>query len=589
MAEDESQSYYPSARVRLIIRFEDYGAPDVPKPPAKKAQLRAGNKDPGIDLEVFQLADKSYVLLGPGDDPDSMGGPQQQYASDDGRTQVIDAVIPITATLQRLGVRKASKLQMEIEYQDLPIDPRTVRACAVEYYLGTVSPEEFSRGIAGETSYDRVPGTEVALPLNIVPDEWVDEKGRRRTNNRFLGWVDLWDADWPEGELPVVRFDCTDNSALLADQDAPPQLGVGINDRIDSAVADYLSNFPQMRGLRVVYLPQGNGVVVPKLKDDVGAVKVAVSNTTKFVAVAGSGNSKVTVLDYLTDVVGSIGHMLRFDGVSVIIQRARTLYAGNVVGTNSEDEAFRGRTLTDGRVLDRRLMLYGRNILDMTFSRSFVKTSPFNVECRCYFPQRKKTLISRYPAADRRNKDLKPGNSSEEKWHVRYVQGIATQAALDLVAQNYYEQVGRNELAANITTKNLASFGGGNADPDLLDLRAGDDIDVEVLRDPTGANTVTAIQDEIKSAAAQHLMRLGYGSGFAAAYQRAVDNIGFPTIFKVRDATIDWDREEGVVIDLTAVNYVEIRADAVLPSDDEVPPDQEQTKPEEFRVEDNVR
>lgn len=585
---DETQSYYPSARARLIIRFEDYGAADVPAPPGKKAQLRKGNKDPGVDLDVFQIADGSYVLLSPGDDPDSVGGPQQQYASDDGRTQVLDAVIPISATLQRMGVRKASKMQLEIEYRDLPIDPRAVRSCAIEYYLGTVQPDDFARGIAGETSYDRVPSANVALPLNVIPDEWVDAAGKRRTNLRFQGWVDEWEADWPEGDVPVVRLECTDNSALLADQDAPPQLGVGVNERLDRAVAEYLSNFPQMRGMRVVYLPQGSGVEVPVLKEALSATKFVPKNGP---TVAGGGTSKINVWDYLTDVVGSVGHMLRFDGVSVIIQRARTLYAGGDVGIRRDDDPFQGRTLVDGRRLERRLMLYGRNILDMRFTRSFVKTAPFNVEVRSYYPTRKKTLVSRYPTdVAKRNKDLKPGNSSEEKWHVVRVRGISSQDVLDLVAQNYYEQVQRNELVAQITTKNLASFGGGNADPDLLDLRAGDDIEVEVLRDPTGNSTVTEIQDRIKSSAADYLMQLGYDSDFAQAYQRVVDNIGFPTLFKVRDGTLDWDREEGVVIDMTVVNYVEIRADNVLPPDLEIVPSQSaEGTQQDFRVEDTVR
>ena len=34
------------------------------------------------------------------------------------------------------GVRTADKLELVLRWRDFPFDPRTVRACAVDFYLG---------------------------------------------------------------------------------------------------------------------------------------------------------------------------------------------------------------------------------------------------------------------------------------------------------------------------------------------------------------------------------------------------------------------------------------------------------------------
>src|SRR5690606_32728987 len=215
---------------------------------------------------------------------------------------------------------------------------------------------------------------------------------------------------------------------------------------------------------------------------------------------AKGGDNKLSCWDYITDVVGSIGLTVRMHGIVIVIQRARTLYADKFAGR--DEDPFKGRTLPSGRVLPRRLFIYGQNILDMRGSRNFTKFAPTNVEVRCYNPKRKKTLIARYPTfVEARQKVLMPGETADQKFTVVRITGISDEETLRVIAQTAYETIGRRELEFEINTKNLASFGGGNLDPDVLDAQEGDAIDIEVMREPDGLeqNTITYIEQQIRN------------------------------------------------------------------------------------------
>lgn len=832
--EQPAQDYFPAARVRLIIRFEEFGATDTPEPPAVPPQLRTGETTLPNALTV-EDQDGKLVLVSPSSNQD--GGPQKQQASTDGRTHVIDGVIPMSASLQRNGVRIADTLSLSLLYVDLPFDPRVIRSCAVEYYLGTLSVEEFERGQAG--SADNPEGAD-ALPLNVLPDDRSDGT----SNVRFLGWVDEWEVDVPEEADAMVHLTCTDNTRLFLEQDAPPKLSVGTKKPLDEAVAEYLANFPQFAGMEVEYRPKN---AEPPLLSEI-------LQPTAFSEKVGPPpvGDNTMVWDYLTDIAGSVGHTIRVDGVTVVIQRAKTLYDGRVYNRRPDD-VFKGRILPSGRELTNRMMVYGRNVKEMNFAREFARYAPLNVEVRCfpgdtvvraagiekgysrwyegavvrvttsdngiltgtpnhpvltaqrgwvpldaledgedlvtgfvgegveafrdphvdeapaeigevlhalllvgvperrpvrpvdfhgdggaqgdgevqvvsvgsvlrdrgepdllkddvdillepagegqlgltglrsrklgtsdlvsreglpagggvhaigegrsllgsefpesvlgggtvvsdldaegdegfpdatgvdaerlaelvkagaievttckvvgversgfaghvynlqtesgyyraggiiahncYEPRRKKTLVSRYPTSDgKRQKRISPGDAADQKWVVFRVAGVGDEPTLRIIAQGIYEALSRNEITASFSTHDLASYGGGNDDPDLLDLQAGDTVDLEVNRELDEFSTFNSVEEIVASRAEGYLKSLGYEGDMAKAYAKAMSDAGFITSFRVRDLTIDWDSDTPAVsINCNLVNYLEVRADNVLPEGEEIPPDE---------------
>lgn len=567
MREEPVQSYYPSCRLRVVIRFEDFGAKDTPETPELLPQQRGGKKAKSVKKLEVRERDGGLVLVGPGDDPTAVGTPQQQHGSTDGRTHVIDGIIPRVASIGRNGVRTANTLTVEVAYRDLPFDLRVIRAAAVECFLGTVPAEDYQRGVDGEMRSAGSTLSGVELPYNVIPDTYYDVDGRLRSNLRFEGWVDLWEDDWSDGSMPRVKLTCTDNTRLLIEQEAPSQLSIGVDKPIHRAMAEYLSNFPQFRGLGVRYFPLTTPEEkIPVLKK--ALLKTAYQPKLGPTPSGSNGGTKLKVWDYLTDVAMSVGHIIRVVGSDIVVQRPRTLYDDRLSGR--PEDPFKGRILPSGLSLTRRLWVYGRNVRDMSGARKFTSTPGTCVECRAYDTSKKTTLVARFPLKADRPKRLLPGNAADQKWKVVVIDGIRDVALLRLIAQAHYEQLNRNEIGFKISTKNLGSFGGGNLDPDALDLEEGDAVDVKILPDEEFGNTIEELEQAKGTRAADLIRSLGFSDEVAQAYQEAVNNVGMPSTFRVRTVAFDWDVEEGVSISLELVNYLTIRSDAQLPADEEI-------------------
>ena len=143
------QSWYPRWKVRLIIRFAEFGQfaalqATTPTKPARslnglgpRRNALVAKPDPGAPPGVTR-----YTLQAPGGS--TVGGPQAQTKSSDGLTQVLEGVVPRDFKWTRAGPRHGDTLEITIPFLACPIDPRTVRSMAVEFCLGTVTPAQAS-------------------------------------------------------------------------------------------------------------------------------------------------------------------------------------------------------------------------------------------------------------------------------------------------------------------------------------------------------------------------------------------------------------------------------------------------------------
>lgn len=564
------QTYFPSAKVRLTVRLDEFGQTTRLLPaPAKTTKNLNGIKDERADLQVVPdpaapAGTHRFLLLPKGQTAAPPATSQARSA--DGLTFDV-TVVPKEMDWNQNGIRTADTLQLVFKYIDLPIDPRCVRACAVEAFLGTVTASEFQAGIEGAKRQ----GATVAgdgEPLNVVPDNYQDPVSGQRTNSRFLGWVDKWEVDWNDTDEPTVRLECRDNTQLLIEQEVPPKLVLDMTKGIDEAIALYLSHFPQMQGISIEYRPAGT--TPPKLKD----VLLNTAFRPKLgpqPGKGGSGTQKFAVWDYLTDICGSIGHAIRVQGTLIVVQTARSLTTKAI--THRADDPFQGRTVA-GAQFDYRRFIYGRNVKEMRLSRNFAKQTPANVEVRAYSGERKTVIVARFPQPEDRIRYAIPGDAQpDQKWTVLRVAGIKDEKTLRAVAQTVYESIGRNELQVELKTRNLASFGGGNLDPDILDMQAGDTFELLVSREPVPGetNTLTRIEQALSAQVqgALFLTRLGMSDEFAAAYAKAYTDAGFLTTFRMKQAKIHWNITEGVDLSIIGVNYIEVRADKSLPADEE--------------------
>jgi len=565
------QDYYPRAKLRLIIRFEEYGRPLlIKKVPSKTTKNLDGVLDPRNNLQVSKDPEapqgvQRFLLQRGGQK--GYGGPQSQDHSADQQTFTLAGIVPQSADWNQNGIRIAATLNAMIRYIDAPLDPRIIRSCAVEYYLGCISAEEFAAGIQGKTR-GQVFGNGVpnaAEPMDMIPDTYLDANGKQRTNLRFQGWVDEWTVDWGKGE-PMIHLDCRDNTQQFIEQQQPAKLVLAMNLPIDQAIAQYLSHFPQFQGISVQYKPAADKIPI------LGQVLSSTAyrpNLGPPVAKGGGSTERHSVWDYLTEVCGAIGHAIYLDGTTIVIARVRSLLSSQQL--NRPEDPFQGRTLPSGMSFTYRRFIYGRNIETMKAKRNFSKRQQTNVEVRCYSPEVKNMLVARFPLPADRLAWAIPGDAQpDQKWVIYKVSGIKDAPTLRALAQNIYEELGRAELETEIKLRNMASFGGGNLDPDILDLKVGDTIEVLTNRDDV-YSTLTQIEKNLTAQQrnAQFMTVLGFSDDFAQAYSRAYTDAGFQTTFKTRTMHTHWDVGEGVSISLGCINYVEVRADKFLPNGEE--------------------
>lgn len=564
------QTYYPTAKLRLVLRFDEFASTDVQKGSPRKPQtVLRGTKSQRNPLTVSRDTSIPGVSRFKLESPSSpsgvaagVAGPQGQATSTDQRTFSINGIIPKTATWTANGLRAADTLTAKFKYVDCPIDPRTVRACAVEYFLGTVTAEDYRRGIGGEQRTGASSRSDTGEPLNVVPDNYVDPQGLKRTNLRFQGFVDKWEIDWSDDEEPVITIECRDNTQLLIDEEAPPALVISSQKPIDQAIADYLSNFPAFAGLSVEYLPAG---ATPPTLGGALAGTAYQPQLGPAPARGGAATAKLSVWDYLTDVCGALGHVVVVDGTTIVIEQVKTLFSNKTV--RRTDDPFQGRTI-DGQDITYRRLVWGRNLGRMKIARNYSRRAATNIEVRCYSTRRKKDLVVRFPDPISQHdkivaKALPGDGTTDQKWMVYRVRGIEDLATLRTVAENAYQSVGRNELELELETRNLASFGAGNLDPDLLDMKVGDTFELVVARsDDFG--TIGQVEQSLATRTQQFMQDLGFDPGLSAAYAKAYSDAGFQTFFRLKAMAIDWDGETdegGVSLRIQGANYIEVRMD----------------------------
>jgi hypothetical protein len=573
----------PSWKARLTVRFEDFGKALIAVPksiPTINSQRGTTSRHP---LTVVEEVDpdtgvKRFVLKS---SPSSPSGPAaKQKASSDGFTFPIDNVIPRTFDLKLNGIRAPDTLSLTLKWIDFPFDPRLIRACGVEFFLGTLSPEDFAAGIGGDTRYSASSGS---APLNIIPDGYVED-GVDRTNLRFTGWADSYEMGWSESE-PLVKIDCRDQTQLLLGQEAYP--GGHLDDTLplDKSIATYLANYPLFEGLSVEFRPAGSKA--PIIKDVMSRSAYPVGGGPP-VSKGGGGTEKLNVWDYLTDIVVAFGFIIRLDGLAIIIQPPRNLLGSKAAPRS--DDPYKTRTVA-GKTYPVRTFIYGENVSELHVTRKFARTST-NVEVRCYVPEQKRDLVARAPkgatvsavgkatapgAAPAPQIDARPGDGkSDQKWITRVVQGIKSQEQLQQLADSTYEMLNRYELSVHMKTRDFASFGGGDLDPDILDMKAGDAFEVRVKQGKDERSGSTIVDKEaslsVSGPSAQELISIGYNEDLAAAYDSAVTKADFQTGFLAREVNINGNVDNGVSLEVVGINFIEARVD-VAPADPKYPQD----------------
>jgi hypothetical protein len=253
-----------------------------------------------------------------------------------------------------------------------------------------------------------------------------------------------------------------------------------------------------------------------------------------------------------------------------------------------------------------RRMVYGVNINGLTFKRKLGRIKAPAVRVTSYNPDARVAKDRLLSATHPPNADLRrlsaagqiptskttqatkvsaTGQKASIEVHNVVVQGVIDQAQLARIAEQIYEAMGRQELGVTITTDELASYSDHplfdrNKEPDLLDLKAGDP--VQILVTPTDRKSGDVFSLAELGLLVQKARRLAQGTGARPEYTDAVAYLvaqgwkkadakqlvkvlgaaNLPQEFRVNTVSVVFDAEGGgyaLTIDLR--DYMRVRAD----------------------------
>lgn len=501
--------------------------------------------------------------------------------------------IPKSASVELPGYRQAGQFSCEFDFRDLPIDPRTVRAASVEIHLGAVADADFAAGMV-ETPAGR-------SRRSVLRTR--DGDGPNLSTLRLVGLVDEWGVNHDETGS-VVSFRGRDLRGVLLDT----PIGV-----LPGAQAQLLENLDWGQDIRGVVrqildfgsplfqeiavqvneaewpdgvLPSpGNPGVVPRNRRGARGQRAGGRGTPN----ADSGN--LNFWDLIVRACYLVGAIPYFRGRDLRLRPTRSIFQQQFDTTipapfaNGQERSIDAQTQTAiSPPLRVRRLAYGRDIKQMSFDRKYGGYQRPRV-IRCVSVDTSSTerganrlVEGRWPAASapegaRRTRVAPGGQAAQEEILNVPVAGIRDTQRLADIARGIYEEIGRGEMGGTISTKNLASFGGDNSDPDLLRLDPGDGLElfvdaravtsapplVSTLTDFTRVSFEEAVQDLVARLGDENLARVivATSRGMIQEVQR---------FFRVSTVKYAWDGQ-GIRIDTDFQNYVVARDDLTSPAD----------------------
>lgn len=505
--------------------------------------------------------------------------------------------VPKKCTINLQGHTQAATYKLVFDYKEFPVDPRTIVAATAEIHMGTVSPEDFSTGIQRPMvgGYTR----------SILQTR--DENGHMIEDNLIMiGPIDNWKTDFSEstGEVhmegrdlrgmlldsPLVSFrDLYDPTHT--DHHGFPQrrrrrsnilqrlnTQQNIRELVQQIISEHdeLRRLPESCRIQVVAFPEewpektlpspGQGSHIPRHRRGAGGG-----------GGASGGNNGMNFWDLITRYCFLVGGIPSLVGRTLYIRYGSALFDNLSNRTRTPFHPNDPRK-ADGDTWNVRRMVYGRDVSSMSIERKYAgHNKPKAVRCISVDPHggrgRGSLIEATYPPrtirearaegfgeGGRNPRDAVGGQESSEVLNVP-VRRVTDRVRLRQIAYSIWEQIGRQEIKGEVSTSRITSFGGTNADPDLLRLRVGDT--VELLVDAAAIGADSAIVSTLNRTAGAPFAeaveevrrRLGDVNLSRAIVASARGNVmGVLRYFYVSGVDLDWS-EDGVEVKFDFQNY----------------------------------
>jgi hypothetical protein len=489
----------------------------------------------------------------------------------DGLSVIFD-VLPQSVQIDRNAMKDADTAKVTLDFRDVPIDPRSVRACFISISLGTVSADDYQAGVVRQQRRD-----DGSLKSLVSRDP--GEELRLDSTTRFTGFVDEWLVQYGE-DGDTIELTCRDVSALLRDQKFYAEDGraktADLNKPIAEGIQEVIDQFPATRGIQVKFgTPVDPKDPLAVLTPDFGPTpsgimpKSAKSRKGKQVKARAKVLNQ-SVWDHITDVVLRMGLVPVLRGFTLFLLEPRVVFAD----------------LTSSR-----RMVWGRNIKALRIARKLGGVKCDTIEVRSPDPTIGRTRWARYPVLQgepssgilgdpkspqpttTRANNIGPTGKADETVRVMSVPGVSDLKTLERVAENVFNEIGRQEIEGELETDDLDSFESQD-EADLLKLLPGEAIQVLVAspiesappgqQSPAGkavrgTSSLQELQAQSISARASYLQGLGMSAETAQRLAIAQEQIRLVSTFRVQKVSITWDIEDGVALVVGYSNWVIVR------------------------------
>jgi len=593
--------YYPSCTAHIRLRFDEAFSVDESKTSSTASTIN------NVPVSGAKPVYSPLVL-------------NADIRSDANKLNSILNRVPLSCSVELPAYRAAGSFKMEIEYADLPIDPRLARSASVEIYMGTVDPSDFSTGMVTVEP----DGSRSSILNTIGP-------GNARKEDFLLGvfQVDSWHVSHT-GAGSRVSLEGRDMRSIFLDTEIDVRAfkSLDLSLPIDKLVQQIISlhpygkGNPKGRGGFTVHLQEGDFIDgVPKV-GSTPFTKVRQKVADGSAVSKPQGGEKLNFWDLITKYCFLVGCIPYFQADRLFIRRSLDLFQQR----QGDDPFLSGvirktpfaggsqRTTETGVGFGVRRSVYGRDVLEYNFDRKLTGIKRPTIEIvsvdqgskkrgakdiRVRWPEKTAAAGARGVSGGEKSKKGEKvvgkvaassktsvsvsGQDAQEEIMRFPVKGITDKDQLRGIAKAIREEIMRGEMGGSITTKSLASFGtnpsdpvSGNRDPDMLRLRPGDA--VEILVDTRSVSSqapnVSSYTDSRRNTFDEEVKALEqkFGSrNIAADMARVIvaqsrgGILQLQTFFRVSVVRFEWAKDSGISISFDFQNYVEAR-DAVAGS-----------------------
>lgn len=559
--------FYPSCVAHIQVKFDEtlHVNPDPPVPTTLSNQLEGQ-----AELTTQQL---QPLVIQPGEQ----------------NVSFIMNRVPRAAHVENPGYRQAGQFSIEMDYRELPIDPRTVQAATIEIHIGAVNALDFATGVTTVESN----GTRRSVLRTR------DSAGNpNQSTMAIIGIVDEWTVSHSSTESKVsmrgrdmrgVLLDFPINVVPSAAQTLLDSLD--LSQDIAGVVVQILRFNPLFSQFTVDVNPQEwpNGVVpIVGATSAVPRHQLNARGTRSSARASGGGgdSNNLNFWDLIVRMCYLVGAIPYFEGTRLLIRPSRAIFDQARAGIDPRIptpffngglrnvDAQTGAQLTPP--LSFRRMVYGRDLEELEFGRKFAGyQKPRVIRCISQDTERgqrglEQVVEARWPPAaaptgrgTRATRTTANNSSSQEEILNVPVPGVRDVARLQEIAKAVFEEIGRGEITGSCSTLNLASFGGDNDDPDLCRLMPGDGIEfVTDVRGSTGMNPlVSPVTNMQRAPFDQQVSELQQTIGDANLARVIVATTRgllyeVQRFFRVANVKKDWSAEKGLKIAFDFQNYV---------------------------------